>query len=74
MRPAALGHKDQTLLLQALDGLADHGPADAELLAQGPLGRQELAGFERAGDDQIDQFLDHHGAEPVQGEPSGGEH
>jgi hypothetical protein len=50
-------HLDQTAPDQRLDGGPDRGPADAEHLPELRLGRQLVAGLDRAGLDQFDDAV-----------------
>ena len=65
----ALLGADQALLLQDLDRLADHRPADAEGLAEPRLGGEQRPRFELAGHDAVKQHVNDRG--PQAGRPLG---
>ena len=62
-RPATLLDAHEPSLLEQLHGLANHRPAETELLAEDRLRRQDIADRERTPDDLVRQLLDDHGRE-----------
>ena len=59
-RAATLLDADQPAFFEQLQPLAHDGPAEAELLAKGRLGRQHRARGQRAADDLLGEFFDDH--------------
>ena len=62
-RPATLLDAHEPSLLEQLHSLANHRPAETELLAEDRLRRQDIADRERTPDDLVRQLLDDDGRE-----------
>ena len=58
-RAAPLLDADESALLELLQALADHRPAEAELLAEHRLRREDAALGEGAPDDPVRELLEH---------------